>query len=183
MALGLSIRAAGEVAGVSHTAIRKAAKAGHLRVLPDGTIDPAGISEWKTGRRAPRGGNRKGDTESVSTDRPKAEAARALEIIMSPGGIFATRAEAEKARDSFVAHLRRLEYETKRGKLIEIERAAQGQEQDYAEVRTKLLAVPPEWAPRMFRCKTILELQDLLTILITETLDVLSRGGTRKPGD
>lgn len=187
MGLGLSDRAAGQIAGVSHTAIRKAREARRIRVLADGSVDPAGIAEWQAGRRAPRGGvSRKvsatSETPAVSTDGPAAENAKAaLEATMAPGGVFATREQAERARDSYVAHLRRLEYETKRGNLIEIEIAAQSVERDYAEVRSKILAIAPEQAPQLHRCKTVMELQDMLTGLLTDALEALSRGGVRQP--
>ncbi len=198
MAEGLSDRAAAQLAGVSHTAIAKARHGKRLRLFPDGSVDPAGLDEWQRGRRAPRGGKRRPDATAdsktrtnlgqaslgkapPSTDGPIAEnAAAAFAATLATGGVFLTRGDAEKARDSYVAHLRQLEYERERGKLIEIEKVGQAWEADFSQIRTRLLAIPAEHAPQLHRCRTVLELQDALMSLVIEALEELSHGGAQK---
>ena len=45
----------------------------------------------------------------------------------------------------------------------------------YAQLRTELLAIPAEQAPRVHRLKTVAEIQDLLEELIVEALESLTR--------
>ncbi len=61
-----------------------------------------------------------------------------------------------------------------RGSLIEIEKVGARMEEDYNRVRTRFLAVPAEHAPRLFRAKTVLELQDALYAVMCEVLQELS---------
>jgi hypothetical protein len=46
--------------------------------------------------------------------------------------------------------------------------------QEYAVVRTKLLAIPSEQAPRVHRCRTVAEVQDTLREIITRILEELT---------
>jgi len=45
---------------------------------------------------------------------------------------------------------------------------------EYAVVRTKLLAIPAEQAPRINRCRSVAELQDTLREIITRVLEELT---------
>jgi hypothetical protein len=44
-------------------------------------------------------------------------------------------------------------------------------------VRTRLLSIPAEHAPRIHRMKTVTEVQDILQELITEALEELTKDG------
>jgi hypothetical protein len=175
---GLSDSAAGRVAGVSHTAIRKARERGHIRTLDDGRVDPAGIAEWQSGRRAPRGGaSRIAAALDIAVDGPAAANACAAIELVDQEGVFATRQEAERYRDSYVARLKQIEYDLKSGAVVDIAEVAKAVGAEYAKVRTRLLAIPAEQAPRLHRCKTVTELQDALLDLITRALEELTRDG------
>ena len=45
---------------------------------------------------------------------------------------------------------------------------------EYAKVRTRLLAIPSEQAPRIHRLKTVTEVQCVLLDIITEALEELT---------
>lgn len=199
MADRLSNRAAAKLAGCSHVAIGKAIASGHLPTLPDGSVSPEAVQNWQESRRAPRGGNSRKVTtakvtklpdEPVTTlpapkpvlpgtggayaDLPDEEAAG---VLVLAGGVFATRAEAELHRDSYVARLRQVEYERAAEQVVEVGLVAKEVGAAFAKARTRLLAIPAEQAPRLHRCKTVVELQDALLEVITEALEELTQNG------
>ena len=51
--------------------------------------------------------------------------------------------------------------------------------EEYATVRTVLLAIPAERAPQIFRCKSVEEVQDMLRDFITRALEGLTLDGER----
>jgi hypothetical protein len=194
MSDGLSNRAAGKLAGCSHVAIAKAIEHGHLATLPDGKISPEALDKWNAGRRSARGGNSKpvttqqvtkaGKPERVAMARLAKVAAivddigegatgEEVEAALTKHGIFLSRADAELHRDSYMARIRQLEYEQKAAKVIEVEHVAKIVGDSLARVRTRLLAIPAEQAPRLHRCKTVNELQDAILECITEALEEL----------
>ncbi|WP_298284839.1 hypothetical protein [Acidocella sp.] len=111
-------------------------------------------------------------TESVAPsdeDDLKAAASAALQTQ----GLFKSKAQAELARDSWIAHLRRLQFEREAGKVVEVEHVAGIVGQHLARVRTRLMAIPAERSPDLFRAKTVQALQDQLLEVITEALQEL----------
>jgi hypothetical protein len=50
--------------------------------------------------------------------------------------------------------------------------------EEYAKVRTRLLSIPSELAPRIHRLKTVAEVQDALRDGITEALEDLTNDDT-----
>ena len=48
---------------------------------------------------------------------------------------------------------------------------------EYAQVRTRMLAIPAEQAPRLHRLKTVNEIQDALMAIIVEALEGLTGDG------
>lgn len=171
---GLSNREAARVAGVSHTAIAKAKKSGHLAVLANGNVSAEALDKWLSGRRAPRGNQvsrvAAGGTYSpVETDEQLECAIAAL----TAGGTFLDRAKAELHRDSYVARMRQLQFEREAGKVVEVEHVSRIVGESLARVRTRLLAAPAERAPDLHRCKTVMEVQAMLTEIISEALEEL----------
>lgn len=106
------------------------------------------------------------------------ERAAGLDEAGGTGDVGASRARLYMAR----ARVAEMEAGQLDGSLVEISHAAEMVEADYNEVRTKLLAIAPEHAPQLHRCKTVREVQEQLAELIFETLEALSRGGLRQPG-
>jgi len=181
MPIGLSDRAAAQIAGVSHTAIRKARERGHLRTMVDGSVDPTGIDEWQCGRRAARGGSPRVSSAvmDIPVDGPAAANARAAIAIIEAEGVFASRNDAERYRDSFVARLKQIEYDLKSGSVVEIAAVTKVLGEQLSRVRTRLLALPAEQAPKLHRCKTVAELQDMMLDMVTRILEELSADGDR----
>lgn len=97
----------------------------------------------------------------------------AAAAVVAALGLFPSKAEAELAKESWIAHMRRLQYEREAGKVIEVQHVAKIVGESLARVRTRLLAIPAEQSPRLNRIKTVTELQDALLECITEALQEL----------
>lgn len=89
--------------------------------------------------------------------------------------------DTSKARkEKYAGLLNQLEFDTKSGLVVMIADVAQAVGEQFATVRTKLLAIPSEHAPRLVRLKTANEMQDALLELVTEALSELTYDATRK---
>lgn len=175
MAEGLSDRAAAGIIGISHVAIAKAKKTGRLPTLPDGSIDRDALLAWDKQRSPPRGGNRATVTAPPAALPDETPAQAVSRIIAETGVPTHERAEAERIRENYNALLRQLEYDTKSGVVVVASEVAALVGAEYAQLRTKLLAIPSERAPQLHRLKTVTEVQDALLAVIIEALEALTR--------
>ncbi len=106
----------------------------------------------------------------------------AAERMLVEAGEVLTIAEAERLKEIYLARLRKLEYDTKSGLVVLVAEVAGEVARVFATVRTRLLAIPAEQAPRLHRCGSVLELRDALAELMGEALEELSRDGALRPG-
>lgn len=204
---GISIREFARRDGCSDALVRRALKSGHLQALENGTLDPAQVGTgWREGNR--RGANPGAnsahpvrtpcapDADEALDPQPHGGALRRLrrpedenqdgdalgqldELLAARGHLCL--AEAERLKENYLALLRQLEYDTKAALVVPVAEVAAEVGQAFATVRTKLLALPAEHAPRLHRLKTVAELQDALARLITEAIEELSRAGALRP--
>lgn len=186
MADGISIREFARREGCSDTLVRKGLKSGHIKAFGDGTLDPALVGTgWRKGNRA--GANaanqsanpeEKGSQGSRPANPDVAKAgenpAEAAERIVAAGGATMDLGEAERVKENYLALLRQLEYDQKSGAVVPVSEVSAAVADEYAKVRTRLLAIPAEQAPRLHRCKTVVEVQEALRSIITEALEELS---------
>lgn len=201
MRTGISAREFARRDGCSDALVRKALKSGHLQAFEDGTLDPAMVGTgWREGNR--RGANpgansahpvRTASAPAVKTlPKPQAggggsgdatidTALDRLDALLAAKGHLSL-AEAERLKENYLALLRQLEYDTKAALVVPVAEVAAEVGQAFATVRTRLLALPAEHAPRLHRLKTVAELQDGLAELITEALEELSRAGAIRTG-
>ena len=106
-------------------------------------------------------------------DETAAEAAERIVLSLSPHSYD----EARRIKENYLALLNQLEYDQKSGAVVAVTDVAGAVGATLAKVRTRLLAIPAEQAPRVHRVKTVAEVQDLLQELITEALEELVSGG------
>ncbi|MBB5462887.1 hypothetical protein [Paraburkholderia sp. Cpub6] len=85
--------------------------------------------------------------------------------------------EAKRVKENYLALREQLEYDRDAGLVVEVADVAKAVGEEYAKVRTKLLAIPSEHAPRIQRLKTVQEVQDVLHSIIVEALEELTRDG------
>ncbi|MDR5765028.1 hypothetical protein QCE49_27960 [Caballeronia sp. LZ008] len=84
-------------------------------------------------------------------------------------------------KENYLGLKAQLEYDRDSGLVIDVAEVAKAVGTEYAKVRTRLLSIPAEQAPRLHRCKTPAELQDMLQEVITEALEELTRDGAGNP--
>jgi hypothetical protein len=172
---GLSLRKAAAEVGCTHPAIGYAIKTGQLATFPDRSVDLAAVKKWWDGHTPSRRGRPRNDgtvrdpyaSTPGNDDDPVAE-------LMQVRGIFPDRAAAELHKATYSALSEELEFEKLAQSVVEVSEVAKAVGSEYTQVRTKLLSIPAENAPRLHSCKTVLELQDMLLSLLTQALESLT---------
>lgn len=180
MRSGVSARAFAALDGCSSTLVLRGIKEGRLKPFPDGSLDPAlAKSGWRAGNRQADAGHLGAHTsaQQAGADASLDEAER---LIASQG--LLSLGDAERLKENYLARLRQLEYDQKAGAVVPVEAIAKRVGDAFARVRTRLLAIPPERAPRLHRCKTLPEMQDALTEAIVEALQELTADDEASPG-
>lgn len=172
--------------GVSREAVRKW-KNRELIVMKGDQVDVAAsdarVAKFRSVPTRERANSPVGTTPPVATHAPEpdgevdAEARRRAEAagIMAAGGADWTLDQAKTHKERFAALLNELEYDQEAGKVVPVADVARIVGEEYARVRTRLLALPAENAPRIQRLKTATEVQDALHELIVEALEELTR--------
>lgn len=116
-------------------------------------------------------------TDEIDTRRTDESPSRAAERIITASGAEWSTDEARRIKENYLALLNQLEYDQKAGAVVLAADVAKAVGAEYAKVRSRLLAIPAEQAPRIHRLKTVTEVQDALQELITEALEELTRDG------
>jgi len=147
----LSIRAYAKHRGVHEASVRKAIAANRITTLPNGQIDPeTADKEWD-------------DNTAV----------RQTERVSEPvSGISYQKSRANK--ELFEALLKKLEYEEKSGKLVEISKMEVDAFTAARVARDKLLAIPDRVAPTLVGITDIHELKEVLRKEILTSLQNLT---------
>jgi len=128
-----------------------------------------------TAKRAPKKSVTAADAEV--TVRADETPARAAERILAATGMELDFDEARCMKENYLALLNQLEYDQKSGLVVAVADVAKAVGEEYAKVRTKLLAIPAEQAPAIHRLRTVLEVQDALQEMIVHALEELTRDG------
>ncbi|MEB0178755.1 hypothetical protein QN366_01550 [Pseudomonas sp. CCC3.2] len=83
--------------------------------------------------------------------------------------------EAKRVKENYLALREQLEYDREARLVVAVEDVIRAVGVEYARVRSRLLSIPSEHAPRIHRLKTVLEIQDALHGIIVEALEELTR--------
>ena len=86
--------------------------------------------------------------------------------------------EAKRVKENYLALREQLDYDRESKQVVAVEDVARAVGDEYAKVRSRLLAIPSEHAPRISRLKTVLEIQDALHGIIVEALEELTQDGS-----
>ena len=158
--------------------VRRWISAGKLSKDGAGGLDAAVVPAWrsmhaagksKSDRRSSKGSRTKpGHSSDIPDTSPEQLAAEAL--LAGTGVCFE---EARRLREFYSMKLLQYEYDLKAGAVVAAADVAQILGAECAKVRTKLLAVPSTWAPRVHRCKSVAEVQDAMHEAIHEALTEL----------
>lgn len=163
---------------VSKKTVTQWKKEGKL-VLADGGVDVESSDAYlKKYRTAGLKGNDQGNEGNAL---PKVLAgetvAQAADRIMLSAGAEMSIEEAKRVKENYLALLNQLEYDKESGAVVAVADVVKLVGEEYARVRTRLLAIPAEQAPRIHRLKTVLEVQDALQQIIVDALEELTRDG------
>lgn len=170
--------------GVSKAAVQKWEKNGWL--VFSGTAVDVEASDAQLARyRNSHDGRAKKSKPSASKPEPKVNRrvsedetpAQAAERILTAIGADMSIEEAKRVKENYLALLNQLEYDQQAGLVVAVDEVARVVATEYAKVRTRLLAIPAEQAPRLHRLKTVAEVQDALQEIVTEALEELTRDG------
>src|SRR5260363_10697 len=142
--------------------------------LPVGTPVNFGAHGNNESHKGNRWGNRSGHKNRVTIE-PGESAEQAAVRILAVRGADMSREEAQRVKENYLALLHQLDYHQKSGAVVAVQEVAQAVGEEYAKVRTRLLAIPSECAPRLHTLKTVTEVQDALHALIVEVLEALTR--------
>jgi len=100
---------------------------------------------------------------------------QAADRLIASVGANLSYDEARTLKENYLALLNQLEYDERSGAVVKAEDVAAVVGAELATVRTKLLAIPSEHAPRIARLKTATEVQDALQEVIVEALSELTQ--------
>jgi len=125
----------------------------------------------------PAEGNARGNTAVEVTKQAGESFEQAAVRVLAANGADMDYDEARRVKENYLALLNQLEYDEKAGAVVDVTEVATAVGTEYAKVRTRLLAIPAEQAPRLHRLKTVVEVQDALQEIIIEALSELTRDG------
>lgn len=182
--LGIAIREFARRSNLDDKQVRRGIESGRLTPLADGTLNPLNVGTlWRKAvrHRADKSGNVR-DALSAPPQPPVLVRANespeaAAERIVRETGATMSLDEAETLKENYLALLRQLEYDVKSGAVASVADVAKTVGAQFAQVRTKMLAIPAEQAPQVHRLKTVAEVQDFLMVVIVEALEGLTRDG------
>jgi phage terminase Nu1 subunit (DNA packaging protein) len=137
----------------------------------------------QTVTQEPKGNKRKTVTQAAAevTLGAHESADEAAERILMGNVQLLDFDEARCFKENYLGLKAQLEYDRDSGLVVDVTEVAKAVGAEYAKVRTRLLSIPAEQAPRLHRCKTPAELQDMLQEIITEALEELTRDGAGNP--
>lgn len=149
--MGISIREYAEQRGVSEAAVRKARDNGRITTEPDGTIDPATVDKQWSENTAKRVTTKATSTEtSVSYQKSRAN------------------------KEFFEFLLKKLEYEEKNGKMVELAKMETEAFTAARVARDRLLSISERVAPQLVGKTDIQEIKEILRREITTSLQNLT---------
>lgn len=121
-----------------------------------------------------------GNKPAQVTTEPGETFEQAAVRVLAANGADMNLDEAKRVKENYIALLNQLEYDKESGLVVEVASVCKAVGAEYAKVRTRLLAIPAEQAPRIHRMKTVAEVQDVLQELIVEALEELTQDGAAR---
>ena len=175
----LSVRGYARLRGVTHVAVLKAIQAGRI-TLVDGKIDrKRADAEWKTNTdpAQQRTKHRRKAPDKAQTnghDAPEAAPNGAQQVPSDTASYAASRAQ----REIYLARLAELEYEVKKGKLVDADDVRARIFKIARTARDLLLGVPDRLAPRLAGVSDQREIHRLLSEEVARVCNEISNART-----
>lgn len=148
-----------------------------LLVFVDGKVDAEASDELLKKYRNSRSVSHKkksvSQKESLAVNENETPA-QAAERIVKEIDLSMDVEEAKRMKEMYLALLNQLKYDTESRLVVSVDEVTKAVGAEYTKVRTRLLSIPAEQAPRINRLKTPVEVQDALQEIITEALEELT---------
>jgi hypothetical protein len=187
----LNFSDAGRRVGCDEKQIRRGVQSGRLHPDEHGLISVEELdAPWRRVNRrtiakigaaraanARSGSDISGNSDTAEIVREDETPAQAAERIVTAGGAMLTIDEAVKRKENYLGLLKQLEYDQKSGAVVSVADISKVVGEEYAKVRTRLLAIPSERAPAIHRLKTVVEVEEALRTAIVRALEELTRDG------
>ena len=139
---GISIREFARRDDCNESLVRRALKSGWLQAFEDGSLEPQLVGTgWREGNR------KKADAVRIIAADDESIEAAADRIVRNRGML--TKAEAECAKENYLAALRELQLLREVGAVVEVEAVAAEQARDHAIVRNLVLGLGSKLAPTL----------------------------------
>jgi hypothetical protein len=192
----ITIREFAKREGCDEKQVRRAITSGKLKLDKENRLDPALVhSGWRKpiasskgvralpektkvsakGVRTPQSVRTDESVRTVEgvteTDTPAQAAAKVIAALGAENDL----GEAIRIKENYNALLKQLEYDKESGLVVMVSDVAKLVGEEYAKVRTRLLAIPSNFAPQIHRCKTVSEVNDLMERAIVEALEELTQ--------
>ena len=200
-AAGISRREFARLDGCDDKTVRKGINTGHLKVLPNGKLSKAQVgTAWRKSNRQRAASGKLGEgtkkksappkshpksspksspksppraTAQSAASKPKTMSDIALERLMEINELWSS-ADAERVKENYLALLRELEYHMKSGAVVPIDQVIGLISGEFATVRTRLLSLPSELAPRVLLLKTAPEIEETIRTAVQDALEELT---------
>jgi hypothetical protein len=172
---GISIREFAKRDGCNDKVVRRKIASGHLQTLTDGQLDQALVGTGWRKRNADSADKPAdiADTPAVRGAAPSLEE-EADRLVFVEGRVFDSEAEAKRHKESFLAHLRQLEYDRECGTVVPVEDVVAAVVGEYAKVRNRLLSIPARVAPRVAHLRSPEEIKALIEQEVAQALEELT---------
>lgn len=136
--------------GVSKMAVSQWKKKGLLVFTSDGLVDVAASTALIDSRPVVNRGGKAARQTALPEIEPGETPEQAAERLIVSGAVPThSHAEAARIKENYLALLRQLEYDRESGAVVEVEVVAQQVAEQFAVVRSRLLAIPSRVAPRI----------------------------------
>lgn len=159
-------------ADASNAVLARYRRDGVSKAVTQAPGNTSGNKATKPGKRVTR---KDAEVTIREDETPESAAAR----ILIATGADMDFDEARRVKENYLALQAQLEYDRDAGLVVAVADVAKAVGEEYAKVRTRLLAIPAEHSPRVQRLKTVIEVQDALHEIIVEALEELTRDGER----
>jgi hypothetical protein len=165
----ISIREFARRDGCDEKLVRRAITNGRLRKSGVGVDESFVGSDWRPRKSA--------DINAVSAKDGETPAQAAERLALTLFEMFPTKADAERVKETYLALLRKLEFDKERGTVALLPDVFQEVSADYSRVRSRLLPMGAQLAGKLATIKSPAEIQAVIDQYIAEALKELSYDG------
>lgn len=131
------------------------------------------VTQAESGNKS---GSAKNQVTRVTIEAGESAEQAAVRLLVASGADMDLD-EARRVKENYLALLNQLEYDKESGAVVAVSDVVKAIGEEYAAVRTRMLAIPAGHATHLQRLKTTPEIEDYLRQIIVQALEELTRDG------